>query len=198
LTNKPAIAGMTPVVNRQSPATKSSPDTTAAKSGPDAINDLLMIEETHRPGRSGQSTSSTNGEFELTTLRNVLQLDESAEPQAIVTAAVGRLRALEHAECRRAAADRVGGAFREGKLTTPQRDWAFELAMRDPVEFDRWRESAPVVVPLGRIASHTDQPSLDSRAVEIAARAEWRANRGALERLCTEDAYAAAAVRSPA
>jgi hypothetical protein len=50
-------------------------------------------------------------------------------------------------------------------------------------------------VSLGKIAPNNDERASESAAIERAARAEWRANRDDLERLCTEDAYVAAAVR---
>ena len=85
-------------------------------------------------------------------------------------------------------------ACREGKLAAAQHDWAMRLALKNPGEFDSWLECAPVVVPLGRI-DPVAPPHAAALGVERAARAEWHAHRDVLERLCTEDAYAAAALR---
>lgn len=197
LTNKPAIVGMTPVVNRLAPETERSDDMIAAKTSTNTPSEGAKRDDEYRPGHTEiiAGLDYRDGAFDLTPLRNVLHLDESADVQTVVTAAVGRLRTLEHAERLREATARVEAASREGKLTAPQRDWAIALAMKDPAEFDQWADKAPLVVPLGRIVPHTDRQAIASAAIESAARAEWRANRDDLERLCSEDAYAAAAVR---
>ena len=68
--------------------------------------------------------------------------------------------------------------------------------MRDPDEFDRWCETAPVVVHIGRI----DPPSgagggpRGQRSVATRARAEFRAHRE-LQLLTDEDAYVQSALR---
>ncbi|MCB9853523.1 MAG: hypothetical protein H6819_10540 [Phycisphaerales bacterium] len=160
LTNKPAIVGMTPVVNRSA--------TIEAES------------------------------LDLAPLKSVLRLDDSASATAIVAGAVSRVRELERRETEREAARRVEEACRSGKLAAPQRDWAFALALKDAAEFDRWLASAPVVVPLGR--STAPGPGSAShagfqRSAASSAKAEWQANRAFLERLCTEEAYVATALR---
>ena len=160
LTNKPAIVGMTPVVNRA---------------------------ETEQPV-----------EVDLTPLKSVLRLDDSVSSEAIVAGAVSRVRELERREHERGAAQRVEDAFRSGKLAAAQRDWAYALALKDGDEFDRWMASAPVVVPLGRTKPPSTTRTIGAgvrRATEAAAHAEWQANRAFLERLCTEEAYVAAALR---
>lgn len=132
-------------------------------------------------------------------LRRILVLDESATQDVVLIAAADRIAQLEDVEARRAAAALVAEASSSGKLAPSQRSWAFELALRDPDEFKKWAESAPVVVPMGRFASArwpmgsgaANQPS----AIESSARAEYQANRPFLERLCSEEAYVADSVR---
>lgn len=160
LTNKPAIVGMTPVVN-----------------GAAAIE---------------------SDSFDLAPLKSVLRLDETASAATVIAGAIARVRELERRECERAAERRVEEAFRAGKLAAPQRAWAFALALKDVGEFDRWLATAPVVVPLGCTTAPSDRIAIGtatSRAITSAAQSEWQANRAFLERLCTEEAYVAAALR---
>lgn len=132
-------------------------------------------------------------------LRRMLVLDESATQDVVLIAAADRIAQLEDVEARRAAAALVAEASSSGKLAPSQRSWAFELALRDPEEFRKWAESAPVVVPMGRFASARLGVGCATQArppaIEASARAEYRANRSFLERLCSEEAYVAEAVR---
>jgi len=171
LTNKPAIVGMRPVVNRE--------ETTASAE--------LQVLAGHQ---------ASNESVTITALREALSLDDAAGPGVVLDAALGRIRTLESAHAQREASDRVAGALSAGKLTGCQRDWAFALALRAPDEFDRWEAAAPRVVALGRLAlpGRGDDSSRQT-AVEAAARSEWQANRRFLEQLCTEEAYATTALR---
>lgn len=132
-------------------------------------------------------------------LRRMLVQDESATPDVLLIAAADRIAQLEDVEARRAASALVAEASSSGKLAPSQRSWAFELALRDPEEFKKWAESAPVVVPMGRFATARLGVGCAMRerppAIEASARAEYRANRSFLERLCSEEAYVAEAVR---
>lgn len=160
LTNKPAIVGMKPVINRV----------------PSASEDPSVE------------------------LRRLLSLDESATEDLVLVAAAQRIRSLQRGETLRDAAARVERAMSAGKLTAAQREWALTLAERDPAEFDRWESAAPLIVPLGRLTGPSTVPTGDARrrAIEQSARAEWRANKSILERLCTEEAFVHAAVRDSA
>lgn len=171
LTNKPAIAGMRPVVNRAAPADHS-------------IGGLDPADPTAA---------------HFAALRVALSLEATADEALVLRTAVGRLRAYQGAEAERAASVRVESAMAAGKLTNAQRDWAIALALRSPAEFDRWADGAPVLVAAGRICAPdrrtNNEHSGPDRTMAAAARAEWRSNRAFLERLCSEDAYAAASVR---
>lgn len=162
LTNKPAIVGMQPVVNR-----------IAAPHG-------------------------ASGSAHLKALRIALSLDCDSDESVVLLKAVGRIRELERAETRRRAEERVANAMSDGKLTPAQRAWALSLAQRDPEEFDRWAADAPCVVVVGRLSAPegiAHSATGAGKVAEAAAREEWRANRSFLEKLCSEDAYAAAAAR---
>jgi phage I-like protein len=138
---------------------------------------------------------------DIVSLRAMLDLDAEAPQDAVLVAAAQRIRMLEKAQSLREASERVARAFATGKLTTAQRPWAIALAERDPAEFDRWEQSAPSVVPLGRSASPDAASCVANssrRAVEIAARAEWQTHRDVLENLCTEEAFVADAMRAAA
>ncbi|QDV91717.1 Mu-like prophage I protein [Phycisphaerae bacterium RAS2] len=131
-------------------------------------------------------------------LRRLLVLDESATQDVVLIAAADRIAQLEDVEARRMAATLVAEASSSGKLAPAQRSWAFELALRDPEEFKKWADLAPVVVPMGRFATARVSAGPDvgrPSAIEAAARAEYLANRPFLERLCSEEAYVADRVR---
>ena len=171
LTNKPAIVGMQPVINRVD-----TPHRVPAGAG-----DLYLAE--------GQSVA---------TMRELLELGDAADADEVLLAGVDRIRTLQETMTARQAADRVAAAMSTGKLTAAQRDWALDLARRAPEEFDKWESAAPQVVVLGRTAPPRDQigsQALGRRAVESAARAEWQANKAFLEQLCSEEAYIANALR---
>jgi phage I-like protein len=165
LTNKPAIVGMRPVVSTDPP-----------------VNDAAL------------DVASVASE-----LRGRLSLDESSDDGVVLVAAAERIRSLEAQEQARAAEERVSRAMSAGKLTAAQRDWAISLAQRSPDEFEAWERHAPVVVPLGRLQPPQGSEHLCAsdrkRGIESAARAEWRVSRGVLEKLCSEEAYVARAVR---
>ena len=138
--------------------------------------------------------------FAAERLRGLLRVADSAEEGAVLLAAAERIELLESRERHQAASRCVAAAMSAGKLTAAQRDWAVSLAERNPAEFERWAAVAPVVVPLGRIVPVVSGDSSTSahRAAESAARAEYRTNRGFLEKLCGEEAYVAQAVRAEA
>lgn len=151
-----------------------------------------------RPLVNGNTPAGDAADSALLDLRQLLALDESATQDLLVVAAAQRIRSLERAEALRQAGARVERALAAGKLTVAQRDWALALAERDPAEFDRWEADAPQIVPLGRTVTPlraAQDASASQRAVEQAARAEWRCHRSLLEKLCSEEAYVAAALR---
>lgn len=171
LTNKPAIVGMRPVVNR------------AGRQGGES---------------GGQEAQVGSTEVGLAGLREALALEASTDAETVLVAATDRIRTLGAAEASRQASERVATAMAGGKLTAVQRDWAMALALRDPAEFDLWEVSAPRVVALGRTvppAGDVVDSGLLRRTVESAARAEWRVNRAQLEKLCSEEAFVLDAVR---
>ncbi|MCG8405118.1 MAG: phage protease [Phycisphaerales bacterium] len=166
LTNKPAIVGMRPVVNR-----------------------LVTTRVHHTPDNNTSTKSAT-----MLALREALTLDDSTDDRTVLAEAVRHIQVLRRTEAVRQATDRVATAMAAGKLSVCQRDWALSLAERDPAEFDRWAASAPKVVTLGR-TSPPGETAADRSTVESTARAEWRSNKNFLEKFCSEDAYAANAVR---
>ncbi|MFQ5425397.1 MAG: phage protease [Phycisphaerae bacterium] len=147
----------------------------------------------------GAGPDDTVEPLALSQLRRALEMDESATEDIVLVTAAERLATLAEAERERDADARVRRALSAGKLTAAQRAWAASLARRDPAEFDAWEQAAPIVVPLGRTPAPVATNVAHGRAdVETAARAEWRAHRALLEGLCSEDTYAADALRQAA
>ncbi len=159
---------------------------------------LHSVALTNKPAIVGMRPMVSSQTPTAAALRAMLALDESAGDDLVLVAAAQRIVTLEQEQAMRQAEDRVVRALAAGKLSPAQRAWALSLARRDPEEFDRWAESAPVLVAPGRLPvpkESTTTSSPTARSVESAARLEYQANRVLLEKLCTEEAYVACAVR---
>jgi len=166
LTNKPAIVGMTPVVNRD------NANGECEKAGADALA------------------------VELIALRDALGLEHDTDLQTLIATARQRMEQSSAAEAEQRAQTRVETALAAGKLCHAQRAWALSFARRDPAEFDRWEKHAPTMVDLGvTVGRESLEAAATSSSQAAAARSEWRANRTLLEKLCSEEAYTRAAMR---
>lgn len=177
LTNKPAIVGMKPIVNRD--------------------ESLDLIAESQRrishlcaPLQLGVDTDA------LTVLRAELDLPMHAEPEEVLLAASERLTTLRRDAGVRHVAERVHEALRAGKLVEAQRAWAEALIAREEDLFDEWLRTAPVMVLTGRLSPPGAREGKDRHphALTARARAEFRANR-ILQTITTEDAYVADELR---
>ncbi len=173
LTNKPAIHGMSPIVNR-------------ASVGGDDLADGEA--ETHE--EDGLMGSALDG------LREELGLDASVEGEDVLVAASERLAALRADRRQREAKEKVTAAMKAGKLTSAQKGWATELILRDPETFDLWLSEAPVVVPLGRVVPPSSGEAGDRRraSVIVCAKQAYRDNE-LLAALTSEEAFVADALR---
>lgn len=182
LTNKPAIPGMRPIVNKEAGAVAG--EARAAVNEADAAPTVIDAPRIDTGERS-----------ELVRLSEQLGLPADAGATAVLVAASDRLAALARERVEQAAAERVARAGRLGKLTEGMRGWALGLAMSDPASFEAWAASAPVVVATGRI----DPPrgsglEKDRSAIAASARAAYRSEPG-LRGLTSEEAWVAEALR---
>lgn len=174
LTNKPAIAGMKPIVNRENAGLTTSPA------------GVERLEETTGAGEA------------VETLRLRLGLGSDSDVETVLMAADDRLATLTQEAAEREAREKVVAAIRAGKLTAAQREWAVSLALKDAAAFDEWMASAPVVVTPGR----TEAPSgdgggaggRDQAAVIASARTAFRSE-PALGLLTSEAAWVRDALR---
>ena len=166
LTNKPAIKGMTPIVNRAGSAASDSARSTNADAAP------------------------------MIALREALSLPDEAGAEDVLLAASRRLTELREDAARNHVAQRIAEASRSGKLVESQRAWAEALVAREESLFDEWLRTAPVVVARGATAPPSVVSGAEQRcrAAEARARAEYRTN-PLLSRLTSESAYVAHAVR---
>lgn len=167
LTNKPAIVGMRPIVNRAE----------AGRVCQDA-------------GGSGVTIAA------LEQLRGELGLTEGTDDEDILLAASERIALLRERTKQQQIGERVAEAMRAGKLSDAQRGWAEALIARDESLFDEWLESAPELVPLGalRAPAVSDGKEARERAAVSRARAEYRTSR-LLGAVTSEEAYVALALR---
>lgn len=187
LTNKPAIVGMKPIVNREAVTSNTSAD--------DSVESIA-------PSNSSPANDPCPGGTRLTTavesLRLRLELPTDAEAPAVLLEAEQRLARLMHDAAQREAGERVTAAMRAGKLTPAQRDWAMALAMTDPTSFDAWASAAPQVVCLGRTTPPNSRgcpnADRDRPALIASARAEFH-TKPELALLTTEEAWVANALR---
>ena len=177
LTNKPAIVGMKPIVNRQGSAAGDVEPTLPA----------IPI--------SNENTSDADFPAEFEVLRAKLMLPSDCEAQSVLSAAAARIDALTDEVKHQQAADKVARAVAAGKVAGAQREWAMALAMKDPAAFDAWAATAPQVVMLGRTESPNGGGDHRNRtAVVASARATYRSD-PALQQLTSERAWVADALR---
>ena len=171
LTNKPAIVGMEPIVNR---------------------SDSANSDGTGKP--AGQSAMADDAP--LAALRDELELAADAGAEEVLLAASERLQSMHRAAQQRHVVQRVSEAMRAGKLVEAQRAWAEAMVAREEDLFDEWLHAAPVIVARGATRPPTDDASSDNghRSVIARARAEFR-NQRLLGTLTSEEAYVADAVR---
>ncbi len=167
LTNKPAIVGMRPIVNRAD--------------GGEVVQSM---------DGSGVTLAA------LEQLRGELGLTEGSDDEEILLAASERIALLRESTKQQHICERVTEAMRAGKLSVAQRGWAEALIARDEALFDEWLESAPVLVPLGalRAPAVSDGKESRERAAVGRAKAEYRTSR-LLGAITTEEAYVAMALR---
>lgn len=169
LTNKPAIAGMRPIVNR-------------------------LGDNGAPPGRPEREEVRMDEAMEQ--LRQRLGLDAACGAEAVMAAASERLAVLEDESRRREAESRVLAAMEAGKLAESQREWAVSLALRDAAAFEAWEASAPVIVCVGRMGEPGEgrAEAANERVVASRARAEFRLH-PELALVTSEEAYVALALR---
>jgi phage I-like protein len=153
LTNKPAIVGMRPIVNRE-------PDLPADRAA-----------QAPQPVRAEAGQSSTSEAEKVELLRHRLGLDAGCDFGTVLTAAEDRIASLAGQIAQREAQDKVDAAVRAGKLTMAQREWAMSLALKDGQAFDEWAASAPVLVMPGRTSppSSAGQGEAAHKATVIAS-----------------------------
>ena len=171
LTNTPAIAGMTPIVNS---STFQGGETNmnelikklaaALGLGEDADEEQILtalsacVEENKalkeaaeggkapgkKPGEGGKPEDQDDG--------IVANADVAASIMALKGGVDGRVKALEEKLADRDAEEAVELALKSGKITPAQRGWAKEYALKSPDGFKAFLEKAPQVVPMSEIA----------------------------------------------
>ena len=144
-----------------------------------------------KAGVDGRAEARPAGDEAREQLRLRLGLPAESGLEVVLAAADKRLETLMAEASQRQAGERVEAAFRAGKLTGAQQEWAMGLAMKDPAAFDEWLESAPVVVAIGRTEPPDGGGEAGGRnraAVIASARAAYRAE-PALEMLTSEEAW---------
>ncbi len=169
LTNKPAIVGMTPILNRE----------------------LLPVKD-----GDGADVSGGDVQEAVEVLRNRLGLPTDNDVKSVLAAADARLALLMTEGARREAEDRVNAAMQAGKLTAAQRQWAVSLAMKDLGAFEEWLATAPVLVLPGRIAPPGGESAGNRQksAVIASARSAFR-SQPELASITSEEAWIQEAVR---
>lgn len=168
LTNKPAIVGMKPIVNRESTAENA---------------DSCQVE----PPRIGSAA--------VERLRARLGMESDQDVDAVLCAAESKLACLLDDCVRREAERQVEAAVRAGKLAAAQHEWAMSLAMKEPQVFAEWLATAPVLVVPGRIAPpRAGSEGHRREAVVASARAAFR-SQPELASITSEDAWVRDALR---
>lgn len=181
LTNKPAIRGMKPIVNRASASMDGDADVTARN--------------------EAEATMCGDPPATLEVLRTQLSLSCDVDAHTVVAAASARLATLEESRRQDRVERKIERAVQSGRLVGAQLEFARALAMKDESLFDDWLETAPVVLSLGKIgappARLAGEPGggRTAQGIAPAARQEYRGSR-LLQSLTSEDAFVADAIRS--
>ena len=166
LTNTPAIAGMTPIVNS---STFQGGETNmnelikklaaALGLGEDADEEqILTALSAWKPGEDGKPGQddgiiANKAVCELLGLKaGASTADVAASIMALKGGVDGRVKALEEKLADRDAEEAVELALKGGKITPAQRAWAKEYALKSPDGFKAFLEKAPQVVPMSEIA----------------------------------------------
>ena len=203
LTNKPAIVGMTPIVNAEDAGDRGADDSDR-KSG-NANTGMRKSECGTRDGDPPQADPATARASETATgdareataqLRRQLALDAERSDAEVLVVATRRLTMLEEEGRRRQAEDSVAAATADGKLAPAQRDWAIRLCLSDEPLFDEYVRTSPLVVRPGRLeAPPAAAGPAGAAAIATRAQAEYRSH-PALAALTSEEAYVAEALRA--
>lgn len=200
LTNKPAIVGMRPIVNKQESERVRMSVVQACESENVATGEREPVQDAASAGTAGGdevivTQPGTKGGEALDVLRLRLGLGAESDGETVILAAEQRLADLMESARRREAEERVSAATRAGKLIPVQREWALALALHDAAAFDAWAATAPVVVSLGRTQPPETSDAGRGRATVIAsARAAYRAE-PALAAITDEEAWVRSALR---
>lgn len=182
LTNTPAIAGMTPIVNS---STFQGGETNmnelikkiaaALGLGEDADEEQILtalsacVEENKalkeaaeggkKPGEDGKPEDQDDGIVANKSVCELLGLkagastaDVAASIMALKGGVDGRVKALEEKLADRDAEEAVELALKNGKITPAQRGWAKGYALKSPDGFKEFLEKAPQAVPMSEIA----------------------------------------------
>ncbi len=194
LTNRPAIAGMRPVINSRGELVMEPDEATGegAAAEESAVEALAAAASAVAAPAVAVTGKEDGMQDELKQLRQLLSADEQASDGEVVRQACSRLADLLEASRQRDAEQRVICAMEAGKVCEAQKEWATRFALRDPAGFDEWVAEAPVVVPMGRVLPEGEGPEgpddARRRGVIAAARREWRGNT-LLQQLTNERAY---------
>ncbi|NLX12501.1 MAG: hypothetical protein GXY44_02460 [Phycisphaerales bacterium] len=185
LTNKPAIVGMKPIVNRMDDVVLSGEEGDLAVMSADGTADVDQPEV--------GTAERLRAAVEPLCLRLGLAADSALE--VVLARADERLATLAMEKTQREAEEKVVAAMRAGKLLPPQREWAMALAMKDPAAFEEWLKQAPPVVMVGRTERPDESDGNGTRQAVIAsARAAWRAE-PRMASLTSEEAFVRDALR---
>lgn len=176
LTNTPAIAGMTPIVNS---STFQGGETNmnelikkiaaALGLGEDADEEQILtalsacVEENKalkeaaeggkKPEDQDDSIVANKSVCELLGLKaGASTADVAASIMSLKGGIDGRVKALEEQLADRDAEEAVELALKSGKITPAQKEWAKGYALKSPDGFKSFLEKAPQVVPMSEVA----------------------------------------------
>lgn len=175
LTNTPAIAGMTPIVNS---STFQGGETNmnelikkiaaALGLGEDADEEQILtalsacVEENKALKEAAEGGKPEDQDDGIVANKSVCELlglkagastaDVAASIMALKGGVDGRVKALEEKLTDRDAEEAVELALKSGKITPAQRGWAKGYALKSPDGFKEFLEKAPQAVPMSEIA----------------------------------------------
>lgn len=180
LTNTPAIDGMFPIVNSIdiNDYTEGEENMEFLKKlaellglGADATEEQILQKIASVFGELEDFKSKSTGEIVANkTICDLLGVEVTAKTEDVAAAILTlkqdntvstELKALKEKIEKREADDAVTLALKSGKISSAQKDWATEYALKDPTGFAKFIEKAPVSVPMGELDIETKAHKAD-------------------------------------
>lgn len=185
LTNKPAIDGMIPLINKdeedsqgmdllkQLIAILGLPETATEQDVMEKVKACMNGDNVAlKSALKGLNLKDNATALEVEASINSLKSPTGFVPMATYTVMANKVTDLEgklSVQKTKDSNDKVELALKEGKLTPALRSWAEEYALKDPEAFDNFVKNAPKIVDFGKVkdAEQKQKTTLDEHQISV-------------------------------